>query len=87
MMQEKEFFQESFREADNWILIINFVQVDFQVLIKNNKNKPLYGRYVFPISAVSLMSDVAPLTFSIWSFHCEVSFNLHSSVKLKFDYL
>ena len=55
MMQEKELFQESFREADNWILIINFVQVDFRVLIKNNKNKPPYGRYVFPISAVSLM--------------------------------
>ena len=42
MMQEKELFQESFREADNWILIIKFVKVDFWVLIKNNKNKPLW---------------------------------------------
>ena len=43
MMQETELFQESFRKADNWILIINFVKVDFRVLIKN-KNKLLWRR-------------------------------------------
>ena len=44
MMQEKELFQESFSKTDNWILIINFVKVDFRVLIKNNKNKLLWRR-------------------------------------------
>lgn len=63
-MQRKELFQESFREADNRILIINVVNVDLGLLLKsNNNNKMLTGRYLFHQSVQSTrMSVVAPLT-------------------------
>ena len=65
MMQEKELFQESFSKTDNWILIINFVKVDFRVLIKNNKNKLLWRRAWQP-TPVFLLEN--PMDREAWWF-------------------
>ena len=85
MMQEKELFQESFRETDNWILIINFVQVDFRVLRITKTNHCMEGMFSPSVQSVWCCSfDFQHLVVSLLSF---ISFNLLSSVKLKFDYL